>query len=158
MKDHALKIFLFMYILSGSLAAVDILIVGPLGIEIVAMDGTPAGPQFSAIWQDMQDHGMAQRMVELGEIEGDDIELTIRSLELYAMMSVEMLKLMSSTMAWEILTVLGVPWPITVIIQSVYAILLIRAMIGYMPAIAAAIRAVIQAGHTGISAVGGLWK
>lgn len=158
MKDNWLRIFLFMYILSGSLAAVDMLIAGPLGFEITAMDGTPAGPQISAIWADMQDNTIQQQMIALGEIEGDTIQLTIQSLELWLAMSVEMLKLASGTMAFEILTVFGVPWPITTIIQSAYAILLVRGLIGYMPAIAAAIRAVIHAGSDVVRVVGGLGR
>lgn len=141
-----------MYLLSGSLAAVDILIAAPLGFEIVAMDSTPAGPQISAIWQDMQNHDIASQMTELNQIEGNDMQLAIQSLELWLAMSIEMLKLASGTMAFEILTIFGVPWQITVIIQSAYAILLIRGMIGYMPAISNAIRALIHAGHVGINA------
>ncbi len=154
MKDNWLRVFLFMYILSGSLAAVDILIAGPLNITITTMDGiTPAGPQISAIWAAMQDNTIQQQMIALGEIEGDSLQLTIQSLELWLSMSVEMLKLASGTMAFEILTVFGVPWPITAIIQGVYTILLIRGLIAYMPAISGAIRALVQAGHTGINAV-----
>ncbi len=155
MKDNAFRIFLFMYILSGSLAAVDILIVGPLGIEIMAPDGTPAGPQISAIWQDMQRHDITQHMIELGEIEGNPVEMAIRSLELGLAMSVEMLKLASGTMAFEILTIFGVPWPITAIIQGVYAILLVRAMIGYMPAIVTALKLLVQTGRLGVNAIRG---
>ena len=158
MKDNWLRIFLFMYILSGSLAAVDIVIAGPLDIQITAMDGTPAGPQISTIWNDMQAHDIQQQLVALGEVEGDSIQSTIQSLELWLAMSLEMLKLASGTMAFEILTVFGVPWQITAVIQGAYAILLIRGLIGYMPAISAVIRAIAHAGQTAMTTITGLVK
>ena len=78
MKDAALRIYLFMWILSGMLAAVDILIAGPLGIELVGMDGEPAGPRISAIYNDMATHDLTMHLVAIGEIEGNPIELGIR--------------------------------------------------------------------------------
>ena len=48
---------------------------------------------------------------------------------------------------FDILTLFGIPREAVALITSVYVILLARALIGYMPAIAAAVRALTDVGR-----------
>ena len=158
MKDNALRIMLFIYCLSGSLAAVDVLIAGPLGIQITTFDGEPAGPQIYAISQRMAEHDLAGRLAEAsGQLDaGSQLDRAVRSLELGLDMMVEMLKLMSGLYAFEVLAIFGIPDEITAIIIFVYAVLVGRAIIGYMPAIASGVQALVSAGRAVFGAVGSL--
>lgn len=158
MKDNALRIMLFIYCLSGSLVAVDVLIAGPLGIQIMTFDGEPAGPQIYAIAQRMAEHDMTGHLAEAsGELDaGSQIDRATKSLELGMDMTVEMLKLLTGLYAFDVLTVFGIPYEITVIIIFVYAVLVCRAIIGYMPAIASGVHALVAAGRAVFGAIGSL--
>ncbi len=155
MKDNALRIILFMYILSGGLAATDVLIAAPLGIQLQTMNGEPAGPQISTVYARMAEHDTSMRMMEVsGQMgAGDVLANAVRSVELGLEMAVEMFKLMAGLYAFDILTVFGIPHEITAIIVSAYVVLVGRALIGYMPAVAAGIRAVSSVGHTVLSGI-----
>ena len=149
MKDNALRIILFVYILSGTLAAMDSLIAAPLGIPFTDMHGNPAGPQISTVWAKMSAHDMEGRMLEAaGQMDaGTILERAAASLSLGVDMTVELFKLMAGLYAFDILTIFGVPHEITAIIVSAYVILVARALIGYMPAIAAAVQALVSVGR-----------
>lgn len=156
MKDNALRIILFVYILSGMLVVVDTQIAGPLGVELQTFDGQPAGPQIYAISQRMAEHDLAGRLAEAsGELDaGSQLDRAVRSLELGMDMTVEMLKLMAGLYAFDVLTIFGVPSEVTAIIIFVYAVLVGRAIIGYMPAIAAGVQALVAVGRAVFGAVG----
>ena len=149
MKDNALRIMLFLYIMSGCLAAGDVLIAAPLGIQLQAPDGTPAGPQISTVWAKMSAHDLEGRMLEAtGQMDaGTILERAAASLSLGVNMTVELFKLMAGLYAFDILTIFGVPHEITAVITSAYLILVARALIGYMPAIAAAVQALVSVGR-----------
>lgn len=156
MKDNALRIILFVYCVSGSLAAMDVLVAGPLGIQIMTPDGEPAGPQIHAISQRMAEHDLAGRLAEASaELDvGSHLDRAARSLELGIDMTVEVLKLMAGLYAFDVLTVFGVPPEITAIIIFVYVVLVGRAIIGYMPAIASGVQALAAAGRAVFGVVG----
>ena len=153
MQDNALRIMLFLYILSGTLAAVETTIAAPLGIELTDMNGNPVGPQISSVWERMSAHDMEGRMLQAaGEMDaGTHIERAVRMLELCVDMTVEMFKLLFGLYAFDILAVFGVPQEFTAIISGVYVILLAHMVMRYMPAIAAVVRALADVGR----AVGG---
>ena len=153
MKDNALRIILFMYLVSGCLVVGDTLMLAPMGMSYVDMNGNPAGPQISVIWDMMQQHDQAMMLEELHQLDGDIIQNAIRSIELGLQMTVEMLKLMTGTYAFDILTIFGIPWQVTAIVQGAYTILLARAILGYLPAISGAIRALTGLGRAGVGVV-----
>ena len=152
MKDNALRIFLLMYCISGALAACDVLIMGPLGIPFTGLDGQPVGPQISVIQERMAEHDMTQRLQEAAGAmtAGDVLGNAIRSVELGLEMTVEMFKLMMGLYVFDILSIFGIPPEITGIVSTVYAILLGRAILGYLPAITAAINTLVNVGHAGV--------
>lgn len=144
MKDNALRIFLFCYIVSGCLAAGDVLVAGPLGVQLVAADGvTPAGPQISVIAAKMAEHDLAGKLAEAqaGLSAEEWWTRAVTAMELGVDMAAELFKLMAGLYVFEILTIFGIPAEITAIVQTVYAILLARAIIGYLPAISKAVQA-----------------
>ena len=155
MLDNALRIILFLYIVSGCMAAGDVLIAAPMGIQLQTLTGEPAGPQLSHIMQRMEDNDMAARLAEAaGEVDvGTQMERAIVSIELGLDMAVEMFKMLAGLYAFDILTIFGVPHEITAIIVSVYVILVGRALLGYMPAISSGVRALTDAGRTVGSAI-----
>lgn len=148
MKDNALRIMLFLYILSGCLVVVESTIAAPAGIQLVDVNGQPVGPQLGHIWGQMQEHELAMQAAALANSTSiDPIQDAARSLELGLAMTVGLLKLLGGVYAFEVLGIFGVPWELTAVIQGAYVILLARALIGYMPAIAAAIRALVSLGR-----------
>lgn len=144
MKDNALRIILFVYIVSGCIAIGDILIAEPLGIQIQTMDGEPAGPQLSAIYQRMIEHDIEGRLAEAaGTLDaGTYIERAIAATELGIDMTVELFKMLAGLYVFDILTIFGVPAEITALITTVYVILVGRALLDYIKPITSAIRAI----------------
>ena len=157
MKDNALRIMLFLYILSGCMAAVDVLVAAPLGIQLQTLDGQPAGPQISAILERMESHNMAIQMAEAaGALDAaSSLESAILSIQLSLEMSVEMFKMLTGLYAFDVLTIFGVPAEITAVISSAYVLLAARALMGYMVPVAAGIQAVSSAGRTAGGAIAG---
>lgn len=154
MKDHALRIFLFCYIVSACLAAGDVLIAGPLGIQLVGFDGQPAGPQISFITAKMAEHDMAGRLAEAqGGLSADEWwTRAATTMELGMDMAVELFKMLMGLYVFDVLTVFGIPWEITAIIQTTYTILLARSILGHLPAVTGAVSAATSMVHP---AVGG---
>lgn len=154
MKDHALRIFLFCYIVSGCLAAGDVLIAGPLGVQLMAADGTPAGPQLSVISQKMAEHDLAGRLAEAqdGLSAGEWWTRVATTIELGMDMAVELFKMLMGLYVFDVLTIFGIPGEIAAIIQTVYTILLARSMLGHLPAVTGAVTAATSMVHP---AVGG---
>ena len=157
MKDNALRIILFLYILSGCMAAVDVLVAAPLGIQLQTLDGQPAGPQISTILERMEHHNMATRMAEAaGALDAaSSLERAILSIQLSLEMSVEMFKMLTGLYAFDVLTIFGVPAEITAVISSAYVLLAARALMGYMVPVAAGIQALSSAGRTVGGAIAG---
>lgn len=148
MRDNALRIMLFFYLVSGCMAAVEITIAAPLGFQIVGLNGEPAGPQIGHIWSQMQQHELATKAAALSNSTATDpIQDGIRSLELGLAMSVEFLKLLAGVYAFEILLIFGLDWPWVAVLQGGYTVLLARAVIGHLPAISGAIRALTGLGR-----------
>lgn len=159
-KDNALRIMLFVYIFSGMMVVVDTQIAGPMGIQLQTFDGQPAGPMIHAIHQEMAMNAETIRMLEeTGQMDfANSLEAGAKSLELGLAMSGEMVKFLTGWYAFDIMRIFGVPWEVISIITGVYCILVARALIGYMPAIAAAVRALVSLGRgvgSAASAVGG---
>ena len=154
MKDHALRIFLFCYIVSGCLAAGDVLVAGPLGVQIQTLDGQPAGPQLSVISARMAEHDLVGRLAEAqGGLSA--AEWWIRAataVELGTDMAVELFKMLMGLYVFDVLTIFGIPLEITTIIQTAYTILLARSMLGHLPAVTGAVTAATSMVHP---AVGG---
>ena len=150
MKDNALRIFLFCYIVSACLAAGDVLIAGPLGVQMMAADGTPAGPQLSVITAKMAEHDLAGRLAGAeGGLSADEWwTRAVTAVELGVDMTVELFKLLMGLYIFDVLTIFGIPAEITSIIQTAYIILLARAIIGHLPAISQAVQAVGAVAHT----------
>lgn len=149
MKDNALSIMLFMYCVSGGLVIVDTLLAAPMGIDLADADGNPIGPQIRAIHERMHTHDMEYAMLEAaGAMDvGSHMERAVAGVELGVAMSVEMFKMLLGLYVFDILILLGIPREAVALITSVYVILLARALLGYMPAIAAAVQALVVAGR-----------
>ena len=149
MKDNALRIMLFFYCLSGGLVIVDTMLAAPMGIELVDAHGNPIGPQIRSIYERMNAHDMEYMMTEAaGTLDvGSHIERAIASVELGVAMSVEMFKMLLGLYVFDILILFGIPREAVALIASVYVILLARALLGYMPAIAAAVQALVSVGR-----------
>lgn len=156
MKDNALRIMLFMYCISGGLVIVDALLAAPMGIEFVDVHGNPVGPQLRAIQDRMSYHDMDGRMLEAaGTLDvGTYLERGIRSVELGLDMAAEMFKMLMGLYVFDILAVFGIPQEATALMTTVYVVLVGRAMLGYMPAIAAAVQALVAAGRAAGSVAG----
>lgn len=149
MKDNALRIMLFLYCISGGLVIVDTLLAAPMGIELVDAHGNPIGPQIRDIYERMNAHEMHYLAMEAaGTLDtGSYIERGIASIELGVAMAVELFKMLLGLYAFNLLILLGIPQEAVALIMSVYVILLARALIGYMPTIAAAVRALTDVGR-----------
>lgn len=137
MKDNALRIFLFCYIVSGCLAAGEVLVAEPLGIQYMGFDGEPVGPQLAHITSQMSNHDIEGRLLEAQGGLTSDVwwERAYVSLSLGVDMSIELFKLLAGLYVFDVLTIFGIPSQITIIIQTAYTILLARAILGYMPTI-----------------------
>lgn len=149
MKDNALRIILFVYCVSYSIAAVDITLAEPLGIELAGPNGQPIGPQINKILDKMAIHDTTIRMVEAASYlgVGFSIENAVKSLELGMELTIELIKMLFGVYAFEILVVFGVDRIWVDLIITVYVILVARAVIGYMPAIASMIQALASVGR-----------
>ena len=143
MKDNALRVILFIYILSGCLVAIDLTINQQFGLQWTTPTGEPAGPLIRDISERMANHDqIIQQLEAAGQMDfGNAIDAGIKSLELGLAMSGEMLKLMAGIYAFDILTIFGVPWEFTAVIQGAYVILLAHSVISYLPHIASAVQA-----------------
>ena len=140
MKDHALRIFLFCYIVSGCLAAGDVLVAGPLGIQLQTLEGEPAGPQLSTISARVAEHDLAGRLLEAeGALTaGEWWERAWASAELATDMSVELFKMLAGLYVFDVLTIFGMPSEITAVVTTTYTILLARSLLGHLPAVTGA--------------------
>ena len=149
MKDHALRIMLFFYCISGGLVIVDTTLAAPMGIELADAHGNPIGPQIRSIYERMSAHDMEYMAAEAASTldVGSHIERAVAGVELGVAVSVEMFKMLLGLYVFDILLLFGMPREAVALIASVYVILLARAMLGYMPAIAAAVRALADAGR-----------
>ena len=147
MKDNALRIFLFCYIVSGCLAAGEVLIAGPLGIQYVGFDGEPAGPQLAYITNQMNLHGIQERLLEAQGGLTSDVwwERAYESLRLGVDMTVELFKLLVGLYVFDLLTIFGIPYEITAVVQAAYTVLLARAMVGYLPVVSRGVQAAASA-------------
>lgn len=156
MKDNALRIMLFMYCVSSMLVVVDIYLAAPMGIEFRDPHGNPAGPQLRAIYEQMQVHDMEDRMMEASGMmdAGSYLERAVASMELGIDMAAQMFKMLMGLYVFDILTIFGIPPEVTALMTTVYVILLGRAMLGYMPAIAAAVQALVVVGRAAGSGAG----
>ena len=145
MKDHALRIILFMYILSGSLAAMEITVAQPLGMSI-EWNGQPIGPRADDI---IEAYDLAETVRVMREEAGaappeHPLAAAYRQLEVGIALAGDLFRMIMGLYAFDILLMFGLDQAWVDLIVSVYVILVARAALGYMPAIAAAVGALAQ--------------
>ena len=145
MKDNALSIILFMYCVSSSVAAWDVLVAAPMGVEFTGWNGEPLGPQFRQISERMAEHDMAGKLAELdGSLDaGHYIERAYVSFELGFDMMMQMLKLLTAVYAFEILGALGIPQPFIAIMVFMYGVLVAYSIMRYAPAISKTVTTIL---------------
>jgi len=133
MIDNALKIVIFMYAAGFSLLGVQYTMADTIGLEMTNLDGTPIKSALHGFINDDEINTRTQNIVS-ADFQGnstyyDKVETFTTGA---AFVAWELVSLMTGTYIFYIMFLFGVPEIFVLVFVTLYALLLARAILGYV--------------------------
>jgi len=133
MIDNALKIVIFMYAAGFSLLGVQYTMADTIGLEMTNLDGTPIKSALHGFINDDEINTRTQNIVS-ADFQGnstyyDKVETFTTGA---AFVAWELVSLMTGTYIFYIMYLFGVPSMFVAVFITLYALLLARAILGYV--------------------------
>jgi hypothetical protein len=133
MIDNALKIIIFMYAAGFSLLGVQYTMADTIGLEMTNMDGVPIK---SALHGFIKDDNINARTANIVSADFQGNSTYYDKVETFttgaAFVAWELVSLMTGTYIFYIMYLFGVPSMFVLVFITLYALLLARAILGYV--------------------------